>query len=516
VESRRFVDMILNSSVSRLCSPYTAVNRLISRTISLCNTRKNKQESSAIVIGCHEDLKLTEVGMKIDNQCNGRLLDLLKISDFKAKPGKARVFYGLSQELNCVAVAGLGKEAVIADGDECINERKENVRSGIGAAVKQLQSLEVDHIEIDHCSEPVAAAEGATLANYVFNELKSKKEKKQARLNLLQKIVTHPKDVADAWSRGVIMADSQNFARYMMELPSNYKTPTKLANIIVNRLSDCKGVETIVRDKKWIEDNKMGCFLGVAQGSSEPPVLVEMKYTGSSDRTAAIVGKGVTFDTGGISIKPSANMAEMKGDMGGAACTVATIEAASKLGLDINTIGIVALTENMPSGTAVKPGDVLTAMNGKTVEVDNTDAEGRLILADAILYAHSFNPDIVINIATLTGAIRVALGSGASGTFTNSNRLWSLMNEAGYNTGDRVWRMPLFKQYTKDMDCSLTADLRNTQKTVGSAGSCTAAAFLKEFVSVCDWAHLDIAGVMSSNGELSYLSKGMTGMYQES
>eukprot|EP00795_Rhopilema_esculentum_P011480 gene11480-21695_t len=460
----------------------------LSRLLTRCVPNNSRNAHSAIVIGCHDNLVLSDVGKAIDEQCGGKISELLKISNFKAKPGKTRVFHGLHKDFPCIAVAGIGAEKAAANELEALDVQKENVRVGIGAA-----------------------AEAATLCSYKFDHLKTKKKKKEPLKFVLSKRDKSATDHNDAWSRGVIMADCQNFARYLMELPSNYKTPRKLADIVVERLAPCKGIEVVIRDKEWMEKKKMGCFLGVAQGSTEPPVLVEIKYSGPADKTVAVVGKGVTFDTGGISIKPSAKMSEMKGDMGGAACTVASIEAACRLGLNLNIVGLMALTENMPSGNAIKPGDVLTAMNGKTVEVDNTDAEGRLILADALVYADSFKPKRIINLATLTGAMRIALGAGAAGTFTNSNSLWNVLNEAGFISGDRLWRMPLFELYSKEMDCSLTADLRNTQKTAGSAGSCTAAAFLKEFVTVDHWAHIDIAGVMTSAGEVPYLGKGMTG-----
>ena len=223
-----------------------------------------------------------------------------------------------------------------------------------------------------------------------------------------------------------------------------------------------------------------------------------------------MVGKGVTFDSGGISIKPSRGMGLMRGDMGGAACVLACLEAIARMNVPMNVTVLVGVVENMPSGSATKPGDVFTAMNSKTVEVDNTDAEGRLVLADLLCYANEFDPRCVINAATLTGAMDVALGAATTGAFTTCDRLWGYLNAAGRVTGDRVWRMPLYNYYTKEMECSDTADLRNTQKKVGSAGSCTAAAFLKEFVETEHWVHLDIAGVMNDGGGAPYISAGMS------
>eukprot|EP00794_Sanderia_malayensis_P018066 gene18066-19875_t len=490
---------------------YFARNGGFRRFLSFSRTLYKNKRIPALVVGCYDKGKLTTVGREVDKKCQGKLSQIIETSEFKGKPGSSRVFHGLCDEVPCIVVAGLGKEDAGYEENEGINMKLENIRLGIGAAAKELRNNRIYDAEVDSSLEATAAAEAVTLGSFVFDELKSEKKKRSTFL-LLKNEDGESHAMGKNWMRGHVAADCQNFARYLMELPSNYKTPEKLAGIIQQRLAQYEDIEVIIRDKDWIKEKNMGCFLGVAQGSIESPVLMEIKYTNkSSKKTVAVVGKGVTFDTGGISIKPSAKMADMKADMGGAACTVSCVEAACRLGLDVNVIGLVALTENMPSGTAIKPGDVLTAMNGKTVEVDNTDAEGRLILADALVYAHSFKPSSIINIATLTGAISVALGSAASGVFTTSTALWDCLNEASQRTGDRLWRMPLYNHYTEEMKCSATADLRNTQKTAGAAGSCTAAAFLKEFVEIDRWAHIDIAGVMSSSGELPYLPKGMSG-----
>ncbi|KAG8236673.1 hypothetical protein J437_LFUL014401, partial [Ladona fulva] len=250
----------------------------------------------------------------------------------------------------------------------------------------------------------------------------------------------------------MIKAEAQNFARKLADTPANYMTPTIFAETAKEELSK-NGVIVEARDKAWAESMKMGSFLSVAKGSLEPPIFLEIKYSGGKDDASPVVfvGKGVTFDSGGISLKPARKMDEMRADMGGAACVVATINAVASLKLPINMIGLIPLCENMPSGTANKPGDVVVAMNGKSIIVDNTDAEGRLILADALCYAHHFNPSFILDIATLTGAMRVALGSGATGVFTNSDSLWEKIENAGMLTGDRMWRFPLWKHYSKEM-----------------------------------------------------------------
>lgn len=300
-----------------------------------------------------------------------------------------------------------------------------------------------------------------------------------------------------------------------MESPANYITPLKFAEILQQKIGALGGsIKAFTRSKSWIEEQQMGAFLSVAKGSDEPPVFLEIHYTGSlnpNDSPLVFVGKGVTFDSGGISIKPSSGMDAMRADMGGAATVCSAILTAATLKLPINLIGLAPLCENMPNGNANKPGDVVKAKNGKTIQVDNTDAEGRLLLADALCYAHNFKARAIVNAATLTGAMDVALGSAATGVFTNSSWLWNHLQEASSVTGDRVWRMPLFEHYTKQVTESALADLNNIGKYSRSGGACTAAAFLKEFVTIPHWAHLDIAGVMSNKDEVPYLRKGMSG-----
>ncbi|XP_045074236.1 cytosol aminopeptidase [Coregonus clupeaformis] len=300
-----------------------------------------------------------------------------------------------------------------------------------------------------------------------------------------------------------------------MEAPANHLTPSAFADTITHRLAPYADHVTIhKRSQEWIEEQQMGAFLSVSKGSEEPPVFLELHYNGCPDNTHSpllLVGKGITFDSGGISLKPPSGMDAMRADMGGAATVCSAIVTAAALNLPINIIGLTPLCENMPSGKANKPGDVVTAKNGKTIQVDNTDAEGRLILADALCYAHSFNPRAIVNAATLTGAMDVALGSAATGVFTNSDWLWEQLHKASVVTGDRVWRMPLFEHYTRQVtDCQL-ADLNNVGKYSRSGGACTAAAFLREFVTAPHWAHLDIAGVMTNKDEVPYLKKGMSG-----
>lgn len=430
------------------------------------------------------------------------------------KKGEEKLFYDVSRSHSHVVVVGLGERKESKDDHlEDIDTRRQNIRCAAAVGCKALQRADVDEVVLDDFGDPEACAEGSVLGLFSFDGLKEpKKRRKTPELKLFGHSSISQEE---AWSKGVITASAQNFARQLMETPSNMMTPTIFVETVTKRLGELQQstvgkLEIIARPLSWIQEKKMGAFLCVAKGSAELPWLLELRYNYSpNNQPIAMVGKGITFDSGGISIKPAAGMALMKGDMGGAATVAGTFLAVASLGLPVSLVGLMPLCENMPSGTAVKPGDVVYAMNGKSIEVDNTDAEGRLILADTLCYAHSFNPKAIVDLATLTGAMDVALGSGAAGVFTNSQLLWEQLHKASHVTGDRLWRMPLYHQYLKQIE-SRIADVHNVGTRRG-AGACTAAMFLKEFITVPCWAHIDIAGVMESHGEIPFLDKGMSG-----
>ncbi|KAJ8317404.1 hypothetical protein KUTeg_005308 [Tegillarca granosa] len=383
------------------------------------------------------------------------------------KKGKTRVFYGLNSEYSTVAVTCLGKQGEGYDEVEGMHLGREQVRSAIANGVRQLNDLGESEICVDPCRDPEAAAEGALLSQFVYDDLKAEKnKKKRSNVSCFTDFVADRTNVENQWKRGTILANGQTLAMKLMEMPSNKLTPQTFADIVTEKLTS-QNCKVTVRDKNWIKSEKMGAFLSVAQGSQEPPLFVEIDYKGSNSQTEedpiGLVGKGITFDTGGISIKPASKMDEMRADMGGAACVAGTLFAVSRLNLPVSIKAFIPLCENMPSGTAVKPGDVVTARNGKTIQVDNTDAEGRLILADALCYAETFKPRLLLDMATLT--------------------------------------------VTK----SKLADINNIGNAGRSGGSCTAAAFLREFVSNKNWLHLDIAGVVMKKSEIPYLAKGMSG-----
>ncbi|XP_059607411.1 cytosol aminopeptidase-like isoform X2 [Phlebotomus argentipes] len=453
--------------------------------------------------------RLTPFGQKFNDQVtSGKLLEQINVAG-PLKVGQTRLLWNSSPKYPIVAVAGLGDAAAwdVLDGLDGV---RENVRIAAGAGVKALTAEKVAHVDVeDFGGQAEAAAEGATLAAYRFQEYKKLEARKTvAKVSLAQEC-----SGADDFRRGEVVARAQNWSRLLMETPANLMTPTIFAEEVTKKLSPL-GVQVVAHDKAWAQGLGMESFLSVSKGSDEPPVFLEMTYQGAAadQKPLCLVGKGITFDSGGISIKAASKMDEMRADMGGGSVVVGTIAALAELKAKVNVKGLVPLCENLPNGRANKPGDVVRAMNGKSICIDNTDAEGRLILADALCYAERFSPRYIVDLATLTGAIRVALGFCVTGAFSTSDELYSHLAGAGAKTGDRVWRMPIFKHYNTNMTDYSGYDINNLGKVSG-AGSCTAAAFLREFVpKSVPWMHLDIAGVMNGCDDQPYLvEKGMTG-----
>lgn len=455
-----------------------------------------------------------------DSYLSGKLTNLLDLTK-PLKPGKARVYFG-TEKCSVVSLASLGKKDAV-ENNEQIDVLKENVRRGISAGMDALKELGIENVEVDLTEHPTAASEGAHLAAWKYKETERQKYPKN-----ISPIETLPdqsdhinvEDSTGEWNEGKIFAEGQNFCRHLMNSPGNLMTPTIFCNSVKENIEACgtRGtIEVKIRDKEWIENQSMGSFLSVAKGSDEQPKFLEIHYTGPgcthADQPLVLIGKGITFDTGGISIKPAARMEAMRADMGGAANVSCAIYTAAKLNVKAKVIGLMPLCENMLNGNANKPGDVVTAKDGTTIQIDNTDAEGRLILADALCYAREFQPSAIVDLATLTGSMVVALGGGAAGIFTNSDNLWSQFHQAGYMTGDRVWRMPIFQVYMDQIKPSLLADINNVGMDGGKAGACTAAMFLNHFVEDgTPWAHLDIAGVFDNEEYIvPYLGKGMSG-----
>ena len=395
---------------------------------------------------------------------------------FEGKLGHTYLLHTLGQtSADKILVIGFGKK-------EEFNANK--MREAVAKSVKKLQQIKAKKAVFDfdvNADYGKSATIGAMIADYSYDKYKSEKS------HHLEEI-TFARFSEEDVNEGRIFGEAMKLTRDLANTPAQIATPTKLAEIAKN----IEGIETKVFDKEEIERMGMGAYLAVGQGSSQPPKFIHMKYSSKNPKKKiAIIGKGICFDSGGLDIKPASSMLTMKDDMSGAACVLGVMQALSKLQPEIEVHGIIAACENMPSGSSYKPGDILTAKNGKTIEVDNTDAEGRLTLADALCYACELGVDEVIDIATLTGACVVALGTYASGIMGNNDDfVWKLIDTAK-ESGEIFWGLPMFKEY-KDSLKSDIADMKNTGSRMGGASA--AGLFLQEFVNCPKWAHIDIAG----------------------
>ena len=456
----------------------------------------------------------------VDQAISGTIREAIADGDFRGKKGEIAVFYPRGAiPASRVMVVGLGPQ------DEFTLQA---VREAAAGAARKARELGVQSFSsIVHGAgaggfPPEVAAqavvEGTILGLYRYQELKNKEPDRDdpERFTLVQFDEDKVPAVEAGARVGQIVAGAVCLARDLVNRPANYATPTDLADLALDIASEFDTMRCQVLDEEDAAELGMGSFLGVAQGSDEPATFTILEHNpGREDLdTVVLVGKGITFDTGGISLKPVEKMDRMRGDMGGAAAVLAAMYAVGRLGLPLHVVGLTPATENMPSARAYKPGDVLTAMNSKTIEVISTDAEGRLILADALAYANRFEPKAVVDLATLTGACVVALGRGvAAGAFSTDEDLMARLRTASEASGERIWPMPLYEDYLVKLE-SLTADLANSGGRFGGVG--TSAMFLKQFAEGYPWAHLDIAGMSfeerpATASRPAHLQKGGTG-----
>ena len=382
----------------------------------------------------------------------------------------------------------------------------ETVRQAAASAYRQLEKYSLPDVEVDvslclsFFDNPAilirAMSEGFILAHYDFNELKQKQKDKKSVKNIFFSGVVPSKEMKTGLAEGRVLADSTNFARWLADNPANLMTPSILAQEVQKKFDGIPNVKVSVWNKDRIKKEKMGGILGVSLGSNQDPRVIIIEYTGNpgdkGGRPLCFVGKGLTFDSGGISIKPSRDMHEMKYDMCGSVAVIGALLAMARLKLKVNVMGLVGSTENMLGAAATKPGDVLKARNGKTMEVLNTDAEGRLVLADILSYTSEQKPEFIVDAATLTGAMRFSLGDVYSGLFTRNQDMEKQLKKASVSSGEEIWSLPLNDFHVQDIK-STVADVANISST-GQAGSSTAAAFLEHFVNKkIPWAHFDIA-----------------------
>jgi leucyl aminopeptidase len=470
-----------------------------------------KYSTPALVIGCFEDDE-NELFKKCNAALSGCLQNLVTSGEFSGKVNTSRLIHTLGKlPAERLLLVGLGKKSELDDN---------RLRQAAGNAVQALRPARVPafamalHLAASSDSALEAVCEGALLGSYSFDEYKTKNKDELFSFSEMTLLLPKGLTVKTAQRRVeqvMALCSGVSLARDLVSHPGNVATTGYLAET-ARAIAKRHKLACTVLEREELEQMGMNALLSVGKGSIEPPRLIVLEYhgNGAKGRPVALVGKGITFDSGGISIKPGAGMEEMKTDMAGAAAVLGAMEAAASLQLPVNLVGIIPTAENMPDGLAYKPGDVLTSMSGQTIEITNTDAEGRLILCDALHYARTlYKPTAMIDLATLTGACVVALGHEATGLMGNDQRLVDSLKKAGETCGERLWQLPLWDEYGETLKSDI-ADLKNAGSRDG--GSITAGWFLKQFAGTTRWAHLDIAGTAWSDKARACSPKGATGV----
>ncbi|MBM3350190.1 MAG: leucyl aminopeptidase [Betaproteobacteria bacterium] len=482
---------------------------------SIKTSSAEKQRSNCVIVGVYESRQLSAAAQSLDQVSSGYLSNILKRGDLDGKLESTLMLHDVpGTACERILLVGLGKKSEFAERQfrKAVRASTKAARaSGSADAVSFLAELPVAKLSLRR--KMAHLAEVSLDTTYHFDAIKRKQEasdEKSAKKGLKKLVIAisdaKEKTEAEAGlADGKALASGVSLTKDLGNLPPNVCTPSYLAEQ-AQKLGKDYGFKVTILEQDKLEKLGMGSFLGVTQGSDEPPKFIVMEYLKGkkSQKPVVLVGKGITFDTGGISLKPGAEMDEMKYDMCGAASVLGTFKTIAEMDLPLNVVGLIPTCENMPSGRATRPGDVLTSMSGMTIEVLNTDAEGRLILCDALTYAEQFEPSVVVDIATLTGACVIALGAHASGLFSNNNALAKELLRAGEVSMDRAWHMPLWDDYQSQLDSNF-ADMANIGGR--AAGSVTAACFLSRFAKKYDWAHLDIAGTAWKSGK----EKGGTG-----
>lgn len=472
--------------------------------------------ADAIIVSLFQETGLAGAAQLVDTALNSMIAELIEGGDISGKEGEVAALYPRDAlPARRVLVVGLGK---LEEFD------LDSIRKAAGAAAVKARDLGAKIVatvvhgggsqEIDLAKRAQAVVEGALLALYDYPAERQEPPTDKKEVESFTLLVHHPEsqDAVELGARlGEKIAAGVDLARTLVNHPSNIATPTFLGET-AQAVAQEHGLECHVHDREWAEEQEMGSFLAVAQGAGQPPKFIVLEYEPDikDAPTLVLVGKGITFDSGGISLKPSADMWLMKGDMGGGGAVLGAMKAIGAIKPPVRVIGLVPATDNMPDADAYKPGDIIRAMNGKTIEIRSTDAEGRMILADALCYAARYEPAAVVDLATLTGACVVALGQGvASGCFSNDDALRDRLMAGSEATAERLWPMPLFKEYSKALKSDY-GDLVHTGGRYGGVG--TSAAFLQEFTDYV-WAHLDIAGMAFSptKSPNAYTPKGATG-----
>ena len=472
-------------------------------------------EADAIIVNFFEGTERPDGDLAgVDKALDGAISQLIGQGEIKGKLNEITIIHSLGKlPAARVVVVGLGKKEELS---------QDRVRMAVGEACRLLQQKGIGNVATAALGAGVvgislegaaqAVTEGALLGVYSFRRhiTKEAEHGELKRLTIVEADETKLPVLQQGGDKGRVLAEATELARDMVNEPANYMTPPHMAETAAS-LAKAYGLKLEVLEQEQMRELGMGALLGVTQGSQQPPKFIVLHYRGgdSAQIDLALVGKGITFDSGGISIKPSEGMQEMKGDMAGGAAVMAAISAIAQLKPKLNVVAIAPCAENLPGGEALKPGDVLTAMNGKTIEIISTDAEGRLILADALCYANKLGAKLIVDVATLTGACHVALGNDCSGVFGNNQELVEKVIAASVDAGEFMWQLPMYEQ-AKEQLKSEVADIKNVGGKWG--GAITAAQFLAEFAGDTPWVHLDIAGTSLSVKDRGYLVKGATGV----
>ena len=475
-----------------------------------------KQRSACVVVGVFEPRRLSSAAEQLDEVAKGYLSTLLRRGDMEGKIGQTLLLHNVPRTLaERILLVGCGRERELGDNQyRSIIAKAATKLNETGSMEGACYLTELNVKGRDTHWKVRQAVEITNDALYRFDELKSKKDEARRPLRKFTFSVPKRSDLPDgerAIREGMAISTGMKVTKDLGNMPPNICTPTYLGEYAKNMAKEYSSLKVTVLDRSAMEKLKMGALLAVAKGSREEPRFLIIEYNGvkstskkKKDKPIVLIGKGVTFDSGGISIKPAAQMDEMKYDMCGAGSVIGAITACAELALPINVIALVPTVENKPDGNASNPGDIVTSMSGQTIEILNTDAEGRLILCDALTYSERYQPDTVIDVATLTGACIVALGHHVSGLLGNHNPLIHELLNAGKASGDRAWGLPLFDDYQEQLKSNF-ADIPNVAGR--DAGTITAACFLSRFSKKFHWAHLDIAGTAWKSGA----EKGATG-----
>jgi len=482
--------------------------------VSVVGESLESVRADAIVVGVYaEEKKLREPAARVNEAAGGAVADVLAAEKFQGKVGNVtHLHVNGKPAARRVVIVGLGRRA---------DTTAEILRRAAAAGLRRARDLGARAVAIEVLGDRLparqrahAVVEGAILGTYTFDRYKREKSEKQVdSLQLVEPDSRERREAAEGARRGEIFAEATWFARDLVNAPANDVNPTHLAKVAQD-IAKAGGISVEILDRADCRKLGMGMFLGVAAGSEQPPKFIHLTYTPTGRRRTkkvAVIGKGITFDSGGLDLKSADGMLRMKDDMSGAAAVLGIFQALPRLKPAVEVHGLIAATENMPSGTAQRPGDIVRAMNGLTIEIGNTDAEGRLTLADALAYAvEHIKPDEMIDMATLTGAVVIALGQGVSGMMASDDGLASRVLAAADGAGERMWRLPLHDEY-KDGLKSDVADLNNISSQRG-AGAIVAGLFMREFTAGVPWAHLDIAGTAFTERELPLGPKGATGV----